>query len=168
MPASTKHKPASLATRQPSIAKFLSERLASPAQPAQASVAKFHPTKLVSPTQQLSRKNVLVAMKQPQSRVTCKLHTEHRLPLNKSVQFHVSTNCVLSNNLCALVTHLIETSIRFEETRLVDKEGLLPLRGCRPTSDQKHLKNYPRISLCDSETKYTARQKGGRSWMGTF
>lgn len=81
-------------------------------------------------------------MKQPQSRVACQLHTEHRLPLNKSVQFHVSTNCVLSNNLCALVTHLIEGSIHFEETRLVNKEGLLPLRGCRPTSDQKHLTNF--------------------------
>lgn len=104
----------------------------------QASLFKAHVT---NPT---AFREVSAAVTQQKDRAACQLHVhiQHGLPLNKLVQFNMSASCVLSDNLSALVTHLIEGAICFEGGRLIDKEDLLVLRGCRPTSEQKYLTNF--------------------------
>ena len=116
--AATKHYHASSATKQPIF-------------------TKLHSAKSMSPTQQLPVKGVSVTLNQPEGRVSCQLQVEHGLPLKKLVYFYTSAKCILSTNKSTLVTRLVDGAVCFEGSRLIDKEDLLALRGCRPTSEEK-------------------------------
>lgn len=80
--------------------------------------------------------------KQPETKVACRPHAQHGLLLNNSGQFHTSASCVLPDHLITLVSNLVEGSVSFGGSILIDTDDLVALRGCGPSSEERYLTNF--------------------------
>ena len=78
-----------------------------------------------------------------------KLAMEHGLPSSISALFQISASGILQGPESAFVDNLVNGSVAFEDSKLVDSRDLVALRDGRPTSEENYLTNFVIESYLD-------------------
>ena len=94
----------------------------------------------------------------PLTRCRKKLAIKHGPPLNISSLFQISTSGMLQGPESTFVDKLIDGSVAFAGSKVIDSMDLVALRGSRPTSEENYLTNFVIESYLDLITKQGALQ----------
>ena len=116
-------------------------------------------------------KNEICSPVAPLPRCRKKLAIKHGLPLSISALFQISASGILQGPESAFVDNLMDGSVAFEGSKVIDSRGLDALRGDRPTSEENYLTNFVIESYLDLIAKQGAL-KGSKVeynyWLGMF
>ena len=94
----------------------------------------------------------------PLLRFRKKLAIKHGLPPSISAQFQISESGVFQGPESAFVDSLMDGSVAFEGSKLIDSRDLVALRGGMPTSEENYLTNFVIESYFDLIAKQGALQ----------
>lgn len=87
-----------------------------------------------------------------------KLAIKHGLPLSISALFQISATGIFQGPESAFVDNLMDGSVVFEGSKVIDSRDLVALRGGRPTSEENYLTNFVIESYLDLIAKQGALQ----------
>lgn len=107
---------------------------------------------------EVARKDINCSPIAPLQRCRKKLAIQHGLPLSMSIPFQKSASWAFQGPESAFVDSLIDGSVAFEGSKVIDARDLVALRGARPTSEENYLTNFVIESYLDLIAKQGATQ----------